>query len=85
MDSVMSRPCAGCVAIVLLWSSALVSAQVASGRFTAQPEGTITPTIVAAYVVRDQFNPREREIEASCRAQPLTSRRPSPNSIRTRR
>jgi hypothetical protein len=44
-------------------SSALASAQTASGRFTAQPEGTITPKVAAAYIVRDQFNPRESEIE----------------------
>jgi hypothetical protein len=48
---------------LVLGSSALASAQTASGTFTAQPEGSITPKVAAAYVVRDQFNPRESEIE----------------------
>jgi hypothetical protein len=47
----------------VLGSAALASAQTASGSFTSQPEGTITPKVAAAYVVRDQFNPREKEIE----------------------
>ena len=59
----MSRACAACVAVFVLGISALASAQTASGRFTSQPEGTITPRVAAAYVVRDQFNPREREVE----------------------
>jgi hypothetical protein len=59
----MSRGFVAWVAVLILGSSALASAQTASGRFTAQPEGSITPKIAAAYVVRDQFNPRESEIE----------------------
>ena len=59
----MSRPCVGWVAVLVLASSALASAQTASGAFTSQPEGTITPKLAAAYVVRDQFNPRQSEIE----------------------
>jgi len=59
----MSRVCVGWVAILVLGSSALASAQTASGTFRSQPEGSITPKVAAAYVVRDQFNPRESEIE----------------------
>ena len=59
----MSRMCVGSVASLILATSALASAQTASGAFTAKPEGTITPKVAAAYVVRDQFNPRQSEIE----------------------
>ena len=53
----------GCVAVLIAGTSTLASAQTASGTFTSQPEGTITPKVAAAYTVRDQFNPREREVE----------------------
>jgi hypothetical protein len=59
----MSRPCVGWVAVLILASSALASAQTASGAFKSQPEGSITPKVAAAYVVRDQFNPRQNQIE----------------------
>jgi len=59
----MSRLCAGWVAVWVLASSALASAQTASGAFTSQPEGAITPKLAAAYVVRDQFNPHQSQIE----------------------
>ena len=38
-------------------------AQTASGAFKAQPEGSIIPKVAAAYVVRDQFNPRQTQVE----------------------
>jgi hypothetical protein len=59
----MPRMFAGWVAVLVLASPALTSGQTASGAFKAQPEGSITPKVAAAYVVRDQFNPRQREIE----------------------
>ena len=59
----MSRPCVGWVALLFLGSSALTSAQTASGAFKSQPEGSITPKVAAAYVVRDQFNPRQSQVE----------------------
>ena len=59
----MSRPCVGWVALLFLGSSALTSAQTASGAFKSQPEGSITPKVAAAYVVRDQFNPRQNQVE----------------------
>jgi hypothetical protein len=59
----MSKMCVGWVAILVVASSALASAQTASGAFTSKPEGSITPKVAAAYVVRDQFNPRQRQIE----------------------
>lgn len=59
----MSRQSIGLAAVVVLVTSATASAQSASGAFTAKPEGSITPKVAAAYIVRDQFNPRESEIE----------------------
>ena len=59
----MSRPCVGWVALLFLASSALASAQTARGAFESQPEGSITPTVAAAYIVRDQFNPRQNQVE----------------------
>jgi hypothetical protein len=59
----MSRLSVGWVAVLLLASPALGSAQTASGAFKSQPEGSITPTAAAAFVVRDQFNPRQNRIE----------------------
>ena len=59
----MPRLCAGCVAVLFLASSVLASAQTASGAFKSQPEGSITPKVAAAYVVRDQFNPRQNQVE----------------------
>src|SRR5262245_48451823 len=38
-------------------------AQTASGAAKTEPGGTIAPKVAAAYVVRDQFNPREKEVE----------------------
>ena len=59
----MSRLCVGSVAVLILGSSVLASAQTVSGAFKSQPEGSITPKLAAAYVVRDQFNPRQSQIE----------------------
>lgn len=59
----MLKACVGWVAILVLVSSTAVSAQTASGAFTSQPEGSITPKVAAAYVVRDQFNPRQSQVE----------------------
>jgi hypothetical protein len=59
----MSRVCVVGVAILVLASSALASAQTASGAFTSKPEGSIAPKVAAAYVVRDQFNPRQSQVE----------------------
>jgi hypothetical protein len=59
----MPRRCVGSVAILALASSTLASAQTASGAFTSQPEGRITPKVAAAFVVRDQFNPRQSQVE----------------------
>jgi hypothetical protein len=59
----MPRLCTGWIAVLFLASSAVASAQTASGAFKSQPEGSITPKVAAAYVVRDQFNPRLHQIE----------------------
>ena len=59
----MSRTCAGWVAALVLTAAAPAAAQTASGAFTAKPEGSITPKVAAAFVVRDQFNPRQRQVE----------------------
>jgi len=59
----MSRPCAGWFALLFLGTSALTSAQTARGAFESQPVGRITPTVAAAYIVRDQFNPRQNQVE----------------------
>lgn len=40
-----------------------IHGQTASGTFDVQPGGSITPKVAAAYLVRDQFNPRETEVE----------------------
>lgn len=48
-----------------------VHGQTAGGAFTAQPGGTIAPTVAAAYAVRDQFNPRETEIEVILSSAPV--------------
>ena len=55
--------CAILVVTLFLASPALSSAQTASGAFKSQPEGDIAPKVAAAFVVRDQFNPRENRIE----------------------
>jgi hypothetical protein len=52
-----------CVASWSLAVPAPTQGQTASGAFTVQPGGSITPEVAAAYRVRDQFNPRETEIE----------------------
>ena len=59
----MSRACVGWVALLFVGSSALASAQTARGAFESQPLGKITPTVAAAYIVRDQFNPRLSQVE----------------------
>ncbi len=52
-----------CVAGLSLAVAAPTHGQTASGAFNVQPGGSITPTVAAAYLVRDQFNPRETEVE----------------------
>jgi hypothetical protein len=59
----MSKMSVGWIAVLVLASSLPAAAQVASGAFTTQPQGSITPKVAAAFVVRDQFNPRQNEIE----------------------
>ena len=59
------------VAVLFLASPALSSAQTASGAFKAKPEGDITPKVAAAFVVRDQFNPREKRIEVILSTAPV--------------
>ena len=59
----MSRLCIWLVAVFCLASAAPGSAQSASGAFRSQPEGNILPKVAAAYVVRDQFNPRQSQVE----------------------
>ena len=59
----MAKRCAGWLPVLILAWSAPAAAQVASGAFTSKPGGSITPKVAAAYIVRDQFNPRENEIE----------------------
>lgn len=67
----MSRQCIRWMAVLFLASPALSSAQTASGAFKSQPEGDITPKVAAAFVVRDQFNPRERRIEVILSTAPV--------------
>src|SRR5262245_17025302 len=43
--------------------AASAHAQTASGAFKAEPGGTISPAVAAAYIVRDQFNPRQTQVE----------------------
>ena len=59
----MAKTFITCVAALSLASSVAVRAQTAGGAFTAQPGGSITPKVSAAYIVRDQFNPRQTEVE----------------------
>jgi hypothetical protein len=59
----MSRISFTCLAAFCLASPAQSSAQTASGAFESQPEGRISPKVSAAYVVRDQFNPRQTQVE----------------------
>ena len=59
------------VAVLFLASPALSSAQTASGAFRSKPEGDITPKVAAAFVVRDQFNPREKRIEVILSTAPV--------------
>ena len=59
----LARMCFTCLAAFCLALPAQSSAQTASGVFESQPEGRITPKVAAAYVVRDQFNPRQTEVE----------------------
>ncbi len=60
----MSNTCIVCAAILALASATPLSAQTASGTFKADPGNfAISPKVSAAYIVRDQFNPREKEIE----------------------
>jgi hypothetical protein len=59
----MMKKLAFFVTALALTSTPPVHAQTAKGTFTAEPGGTISPKVAAAYVVRDQFNPRQTEIE----------------------
>jgi hypothetical protein len=59
----MSRIFITYVAALSLVSAAPSAAQTASGAFTAQPNGSITPKVSAAFVVRDQSNPRQTKVE----------------------
>ena len=59
------------MAVLFLASPALSSAQTAGGAFKAKPEGDITPKVAAAFVVRDQFNPREKQIEVILSTAPV--------------
>jgi hypothetical protein len=52
-----------CLLAFCLAAAAQSSAQTASGAFETRPEGKITPKVAAAYVVRDQFNPRQTQVE----------------------
>jgi hypothetical protein len=66
----------GASRLAIAWVAGLalaapVSAQTASGAFKATPTGEIAPKVAAAYVVRDQFNPREKEIEIILSAAPV--------------
>jgi hypothetical protein len=68
----MTRLCRACLAALFLAASpAPGAAQTASGAFKADPEGTITPKVAAAYVVRDQFDPRQRETEVILSTAPV--------------
>jgi hypothetical protein len=65
-------------AAAFIWSVSLAAAvatpasgQTAKGAFTADPGGSITPQTSAAYIVRDQFNPREREVEVILSTAPV--------------
>jgi hypothetical protein len=49
--------------VLCLLSASSGSAQTASGAFKVQPGGSITPKVSAAYLVRDQFNPRQNQVE----------------------
>src|SRR5215510_14818389 len=59
----MSRSIVACLATLALAPASLARAQTASGAFKATPGGDIAPKVAAAYVVRDQFNPRQKEVE----------------------
>lgn len=59
------------VAVLFLALPALSSAQTASGAFKSQPEGDITPKVAAAFIVRDQFNPRDKRIEVIVSTAPV--------------
>jgi hypothetical protein len=48
-----------------------VHAQTASGAFKAEPGGTISPAVAAAYTVRDQFNPRQTQVEIVLSTKPV--------------
>ncbi len=59
------------VAVLALGSAKPAAAQTASGSFTAQPGGSITPKAAAAFMVRDQFNPRRQHVEVVLSATPV--------------
>src|SRR5262245_10273814 len=59
----MSRITFACITSLALAFASPAWAQTAGGAFKATPGGDITPKVAAAYVVRDQFNPRQKEIE----------------------
>jgi hypothetical protein len=67
----MSRTVTACAAVLALSAAAPAAAQTASGAFTAQPGGSITPKAAAAYSVRDQFNPRQRQVEVVLSTTPV--------------
>ena len=61
-----------CVASLSIVSVAPASAQTASGTFKVDPNGgSITPKVAAAYIVRDQFNPREKQVEIILSSAPV--------------
>jgi hypothetical protein len=51
------------VAAALASAATPAAGQTASGSFKAEPGGSIAPRASAAYIVRDQFNPRQSEVE----------------------
>lgn len=59
------------MAVLFLALPALSSAQTASGAFKSHPEGDITPKVAAAFIVRDQFNPRDKRIEVIVSTAPV--------------
>ena len=67
----MSKAFVAAVAVLALGSARTAAAQTASGAFTAQPGGAITPKVAAAYIVRDQFNPRQRHVEVVLSTTPV--------------
>jgi hypothetical protein len=67
----MSKMLIPCVAGLVLASVAPGFSQTASGAFTIQSGGSITPKVAAAYLVRNQFNPRQTEVEVILSTMPV--------------